>query len=48
MKGRGAPPLWICLRPRTTGIRPCKDQKYFSNGITVYEIMHTMLRQIRI
>ena len=22
MKGRGAPPLWICLGPRTTGIRP--------------------------
>ena len=22
MKGRGAPLLWISLRPRTTGIRP--------------------------
>ena len=27
MKGRGAPPLWISLRPRTTGIRPCIHRK---------------------
>ena len=28
MKGRGSPPLWICLRPRTTGIWPCQKAKF--------------------